>query len=148
MLPPVPYSQVDLLNVARQQFKFPSNKLDYVAQALGLGSKTSHTGFDLWVRCMAGEDKAWSLMRKYNKQDVVLTEKLYDKLLPWIKSHPSVPLHDGNRNDACTNCGSEDLKRDGYAMTNVGKYQRYQCRDCGKYLRSGKRIDGVDVRGM
>lgn len=148
MAPPAPYLQVDLLHVARSQFKFPSNKLDYVAQALGLGAKTSHTGFELWVKCMAGDDKAWSLMRKYNKQDVVLTEKLYDKLLPWIKSHPHVGLHNANRNDTCPNCGSENLRREGYAMTNLGKFSRYQCRDCHKWSRSGKRVEGTDLRGI
>ena len=35
--PPSPYKQIDLLRVARSQFRFPSNKLDYVAQRLGLG---------------------------------------------------------------------------------------------------------------
>ncbi len=148
MNPPSPYAQVDLLNVVRKQFKFPSNKLDYVSQALKLGAKTTHSGFELWVDCMAGKNKAWSLMRRYNKMDVVLTEKLYLKLLPWIPSHPAVGLYDGNRNDSCPNCGSEDLKRDGYAFTNLGKFQRFLCRACGKYGRSGKRLEGVDIRGI
>lgn len=148
MEPPAPYAQVDLLAVVRRQFKFTSNKLDFVVQALNLGAKTSHTGFDLWVRCMAGEDKAWSLMRKYNKQDVVITEKLYDKLLPWIPAHPAHGLYNPSIEDTCPNCGSDDLKREGYAFTNTGKFQRYQCNGCGKYSRSGKRITGIDVRGM
>ncbi len=40
MPPPAPAKQIDLLQVARRQFRFVSNKLDYVSQALGLGSKT------------------------------------------------------------------------------------------------------------
>lgn len=148
MEPPAPYAQVDLLHVVRRQFKFTSNKLDYVAQALNLGEKTSHSGFQLWLDCMQNNDSAWSLMRKYNKHDVVLTEKLYDKLLPWIHSHPSYALHDGNRNDLCPNCGSENLRREGFAMTNLGRYQRFQCVDCGKWSRSGKRVEGTDLRGM
>lgn len=148
MKPPAPYAQVDLMLVVKRQFKFVSNKLDYVSQALGLGAKTSHTGFQLWVDCMAGDEKAWALMKKYNKQDVVITEKLYDALLPWVPSHPNVALHDGNRNDACTNCGGENLRREGYRLTTVGKYARFQCKDCGKWLTSGKRIEGVDIRGL
>ena len=42
--PPSSYQQIDLLKTARKQFKFPSNKLDYIAQALKLGGKTKHTG--------------------------------------------------------------------------------------------------------
>ncbi len=148
MNPPAPYAQVDLLHVVRKQFKFPSNKLDYVAQALGLGAKTSHSGFELWRDCMQGKDKAWSLMRKYNKQDVVLTEKLYDKLLPWIPNHPSHALHNDVREDSCPNCGSTELRREGYAMTNLGKFARFSCKACGKWSRSGKRIEGVDLRGI
>jgi uncharacterized protein YprB with RNaseH-like and TPR domain len=44
LTPPAPYKQIDLLRVARSQFKFPSNKLDYVANVLGLGKKTKHIG--------------------------------------------------------------------------------------------------------
>ena len=42
MPPPSPAKQIDLLSVARKQFRFVSNKLDYVSQALGLGKKTEH----------------------------------------------------------------------------------------------------------
>ena len=96
---------------------------------------------------MAGKEKAWNLMRKYNKQDVVITEKLYDKLLPWIPNHPNKGLHD-DIDDACPNCAGTDLRREGFAYTSLGKYQQYQCRDCGKWLRSGKRLNGTDLRGI
>lgn len=86
--PPSPYSQIDLLKVVKKQFRFPSNKLDYVTKALGLDHKVSHAGHTLWVKCMAGDYQAWEEMKKYNVQDVVITEQLYDRLLPWIPSHP------------------------------------------------------------
>jgi len=34
---PSPYKDIDLLNTARQNFKFASNKLDYISQELGIG---------------------------------------------------------------------------------------------------------------
>jgi hypothetical protein len=77
------------LKVVRQHFRFPSNKLDYVAQELGLGSKEKHEGFELWVKCMQRDLAAWQKMEKYNIQDVILLEKLYTTLLPWIISTPS-----------------------------------------------------------
>ena len=41
MEPPEPYHQVDLFRVVKNRFRFPSNKLDYIAQELGYkGSKT------------------------------------------------------------------------------------------------------------
>ena len=94
--PPAPYKNVDLLQTVRKQFKFASGKLDHVSQQLGLGKKTSHAGHDLWVRCMKGEDAAWDKMRTYNKQDVVLTEKLYDRLRAWIPNHPHISMFSGN----------------------------------------------------
>jgi len=147
MDPPAPYAQVDLLQVARKNFKFASNKLDHVASELGLGGKTSHNGFQLWLDCMAGKASAWKLMRQYNKQDVVLTEKLYDKLLPWIQPHPHLGLYTGDL-DACGNCGGTDLRPDGKAYTTTGVYQRFQCRGCAKYGRGRHRLAGIDVTGI
>jgi len=90
MNPPAPYKQIDLLRQVRSQFRFPSNKLDYVAQRLGLGSKTAHEGHELWVKCMNKDKDAWFRMEEYNKQDVILLEKLYHRLLPWIKNQTTI----------------------------------------------------------
>jgi DNA polymerase elongation subunit (family B) len=138
MEPPAPFAQVDLLKVVKRQFRFPSNKLDYVVQKLGLGAKESHTGHQLWVDCLAGSAKAWALMRKYNKHDVVITEKLYDKLGAWIPNHPSVNLYNETA-DACPGCGSTHLQMRGYAYTKMSVFQRFVCVDCGKWSRSNKR---------
>lgn len=149
MTPPAPYAQVDLLNVVRQQFRFLSNKLDYVVQALGMDGKTSHTGFQLWLDCIAGKEEAWALMKEYNIHDVVLTEDLYKRLLPWIQPHPAVGLYDGQATDepTCPNCGKSNLRPRGRSYTSVSAFQRYRCDDCGKWSRSGQRLTGVDVRG-
>ena len=135
--PPSPYKQIDLLRSVRSNFRFPSNKLDYVAQRLGLGSKHQHEGHSLWVRCMAGESKAWKVMEAYNKQDVVLLENVYHKVLPWIKNHPNRNLFSGKEH-VCPNCGSHSIQRRGTARTISGTYQRYQCTSCGTWSRSTK----------
>lgn len=137
MLPPSPHKDIDLMKVVKSQFKFPSNKLDYVAQKLGVGAKVKHSGFDLWLKCMAGDNKAWAEMKKYQVQDVELLVELYEKLLPWINSHPDRPLHE-DMEDGCVNCASTNLERRGYAVSSTGKYQRYQCQDCGKWQRGSK----------
>jgi DNA polymerase elongation subunit (family B) len=134
MDPPATYQQIDLLKTARQRFKFPSNKLDFLAQQLGLGKKFKHAGFELWVKCMAGDPEAWKEMEQYNIQDVVLLERVYNKLLPWIVNHPSHAVH--NEIDGCTNCGSPDLIKRGFSYTATSKYQRYQCNNCGSWMRS------------
>jgi DNA polymerase elongation subunit (family B) len=137
MSPPATYQQIDLLKTARTKFRFPSNKLDYVAQSLKLGSKTKHSGHDLWVRCLAGEELAWEQMEEYNKNDVILLEAVYYKLLPWITNHPNTALIDDT--DGCPNCGSLDsLKKRGFYHTSVGKYQRYQCNVCHSWHKNKK----------
>lgn len=143
LTPPAPFAQVDLLDCVKKQFRFVSNKLDHVAQQLGLGAKTHHEGHTLWVRCMAGEAKAWATMRKYNIQDVVLTEKLYLRLKPWITSHPNASLFEGA---GCPACGSGKLEKRGYAYTSVSRYQRYRCLGCGKWSRGGRALDRVEIR--
>jgi hypothetical protein len=144
LTPPSPYKQVDLCNVVKKRFRFVSNKLQHVAESLGLGSKVD-TDFDLWVGCMKDDPKAWKLMEKYNRQDVKLTERLYHWLLPWIDGHPSRRLYDGVT--GCPACASSNLVRRGYAYTNLGKFVRYRCSDCGSYFRDSRRISGVTVQG-
>ena len=133
--PPAPYKQIDLLHTARRAFRFPSNKLDYIAQQLGLGSKTKHKGMGLWLECMEGDDKAWRTMERYNKQDVKLLEKLYSKLLPWITTHPNFAMYDDSTRPKCTRCGSQKVTKRGTEHTKTQSYQRYKCEDCGTNMR-------------
>lgn len=143
MTPPSPSNSIDLYKVVRKQFLFPSNKLAYVSTALGLEGKISNGGHELWIKCLAGNSKAWNVMRRYNKRDVTLLEDLYNKLLPWIPSHPHRGVLDGVP-AGCTNCGSTNLIRQGFAHTQLGKYQRFQCTDCKKWLRSTRRVHGSE----
>jgi DNA polymerase elongation subunit (family B)/predicted RNA-binding Zn-ribbon protein involved in translation (DUF1610 family) len=135
MRPPAPYKQVDLIKTARQQFRFPSNKLDYISQALGMGAKRKHSGHELWTRCMAKDPEAWKEMEAYNRQDVNLLEKLYKRLLPWIKTHPNHGVFDEVGHPSCPNCGGGRLQRRGHARSLVNLYARFQCFDCGTWCR-------------
>jgi len=90
MAPPSPTKDLDLMTVTKANFQFPSNKLDYVAQKLGVGAKVKHSGFSLWLRCMDGDKKAWEEMKKYQIQDVNLLVELYDVLLPWFMGNGKV----------------------------------------------------------
>jgi len=136
LMPPAPYKQIDLLQVVRHKFKFPSNKLDYVAQAFNLGKKHPHEGHSLWVKCMNEDKAAWKRMETYNKQDVQLLEKLYARILPWIDRHPNTGVYISPDKPVCTNCGSSHIVKKGTAVTNTQMYQRYRCNKCGTALRS------------
>lgn len=146
-LPPSPYKELDLMRVVKSQFKFPSNKLDYVAQTLGVGAKVQHSGFDLWVGCMADDKKSWAKMKEYQIQDVDLLIDLYEILKPWIKNHPHTALYNGIEG-GCSNCASVKLQRRGYSRTTTATYQRFQCMDCGKWLKGDKAIEKTTYRSI
>jgi hypothetical protein len=136
--------------VARRKFKFASYKLAHVSTQLGLEGKAETGGFELWVQCMAGDPKAWKKMRDYNVQDVHQTEQVYNRLLPWIDNHPHFGLF-GPRfqtEDRCQRCGSPQLMRRGYYVTNVGRYAKFRCEECKSYSRGRKRVGTVDARGV
>ncbi len=135
---PSPYKNVDMLQVVRTQFRFTSNKLDYVVQQFGLGQKGKHSGHQLWLDCMnpksAGYEDSWVIMEEYNTQDVILLEDLYLRLIGWVPNHPS---HSALDNDhVCPNCGGTHLQKRGTAITTTLSYQRWQCKDCGAWSRS------------
>lgn len=133
--PPSPYFEVDLYKTCRSRFRFASNKLDYVAQALGLGGKVQHKGMALWEGCMHNDPQSWLTMRKYNKQDVRLLEPLYERLLPWIQPHPNVNLYDEKSTLRCSTCGSNNVQKRGTVPTLTQLYPRLHCQDCGKWFR-------------
>ena len=135
--PPSGFKQIDLLSTARKQFNFLSNKLDYVADQLGVGRKTETGGFDLWLRCMAGDPEAQQQMSDYNDDDVILTEKLYDRMRPWIPNHPHMGTYIGNA-WACACCGY-DLRDEDFAKTYRTQVQTYgstACPECGHWNRT------------
>lgn len=133
MRPPVPYKTVDTLKIARSRFGFTSNKLDDLGEALGLGRKMCHEGYTLWKKCMAGEPKAWRTMKRYNKQDVVLLEKIYHRLLPF-GPHPNLGMW--NKGTVCPKCGSSHLNSRGTARNATTEYRQIQCQDCGGWSRT------------
>lgn len=144
--PPAPYRQVDLMRAVKSRFNFSHNGLDYICSQLGLERKQKHgefAGFDLWLQCLAGNDKAWKVLREYCVNDTAIITAAYLKLLPWVSGHPSWGAFLGE--DVCVNCGSESLAKEGFAYTSTSRYQRLRCRSCGKYSRSTKKIGGTNI---
>lgn len=146
MPPPSPYKQIDLLTTVRRQFRFQSNKLDFVCQQLGIGGKADTGGFELWKDVMDGNVPAQKKMARYNKKDVHLLEKLYNTLLPWLVRSPNLGVYVDSSSPVCTKCGSEHLTKRGYVHLQAGKYQRYVCEDCGGWSRAAENVLGVDTR--
>jgi len=148
ILPPSPTKDYDLMQLVKRKFRFPSNKLDYVAQRLGVGAKVSHTGFDLWLGVMAGNEASWRMMKKYQIQDVKLLVELYEKLLPWGDGQiPNQALTNG-KPESCVGCGGDRLTIRGKAYTSSGSYKRYRCSDCGKWQRGKSATHTTEHRSI
>lgn len=131
LTPPSPYKVIDTKTVAKKYFKFNSNKLDDLGNILGLGRKIDTGGFDLWLGCASGDKKSWDKMCKYNKQDVLLLEKVYLRLRNWIINHPRTS--DSPINEKCPNCGSNHLQKRGFTLNKTTKLQRWQCQSCSSW---------------
>jgi predicted RNA-binding Zn-ribbon protein involved in translation (DUF1610 family) len=130
--PPSPYKTVDTKKVAKRVARFNSNKLDDIGELLGIGRKIK-TDFSLWQGCMKGDKKSWSKMCRYNEMDVILLEKTYHQLLPWMKNHPNIGTITSEF--CCPKCGSKALQSRGMAITSSMKYRRFQCQECGGWTR-------------
>lgn len=133
--PPSPYKIVDTRDIARKHFKFDSNKLDDLGDYLSIGRKINTGGFELWLGCEANDPKAWKKMKDYNIQDVILLEKVYRAMLPYMDTHPNRALMDGNKR-ACPNCGSTKIQSRGVAISRVSVFNQWHCQSCGSWSRS------------
>lgn len=131
LAPPSPYKTVDTLKIARKHFKFDSNKLDNLGGYLGVGHKLPHTGKYLWLGCMAGDERAWRIMRRYNAQDIRLLARVYDKIRAWSPSHPVLTAI--SERGGCPTCQSQNIQRRGWNIAKTRKTPRWQCQACGHW---------------
>lgn len=125
---PAPVASIDVVKTIRKMGFF-MNRLAFIGPLLRVGAKVKHEGFDLWAKVMDGDEKAQDKMMKYNIQDVVLLEKLYLKIRPFIKNHP----HLGDNKGECGACGSKDVQKRGFRRTRSFRIQRIQCNKCGSW---------------
>jgi uncharacterized protein YprB with RNaseH-like and TPR domain len=129
------YKTIDTLKWSKNDFYFNSNRLDYIARFLGLGGKLE-TKDGLWRDVLLRDDrKRLAEMVKYNKQDVVLLEQVYDRLADHVVPKTHVGVLQGNDRWTCAYCGSEDvIVNKTRRITAAGTVQKQMlCQDCGRY---------------
>jgi hypothetical protein len=135
-LPPTkPYQTIDTCLVAKRQFGFSHNNLNALARVFGFKVKLD-TNFELWKKCVDGDEKSLQDMERYNRNDVDMLENVYLKIRPWIHSHPNLALYVDTLEPVCTNCLSKNLTmvEGAFYYSQTQKYQLYRC-DCGAYVR-------------
>ena len=133
---PTPFKKIDTLLIAKKEFGFTSNKLEWMTDKINKKYKKlkhgNFAGFELWKQCLAENMDAWEEMEKYNKYDVLSLEELYINIRGWDSKHLNMNLFNESVEMACNVCGSTDLVKNGFARTNLSKFQQYKCNGCGK----------------
>ncbi|WP_424606861.1 ribonuclease H-like domain-containing protein [Caldisericum exile] len=78
----VPYGLIqhrDLYYLVRRILKIHRNRLENVADLLGIKGKT-HLEPRIWIRANSGDSEALKYILEHNKADVILLEKVHKKL--------------------------------------------------------------------
>lgn len=127
--PPPPVTSIDVYKTVKK-LGFVSGKLGFIGPLLGLGKKVKHEGFGLWKDVMKGNCSAQGKMKSYCLQDVVLLEKVYKKIRPYITNHPHLGFSPPT---ACGSCGSVHTQKRGFRRTKSFVIQRIQCQSCGAW---------------
>lgn len=139
-LPPTPKIHVvDTLTMARETGRGLSNKLAYLTRGQDL-EKSAHgkfPGMALWMQYLAGNPEAYQEMMDYNIMDVRSNEVLLNRLKPYSNVYIPGQREAAEENNAPTClCGSSDLQSRGFYTSRSGKYRRFRCNQCGKWLSS------------
>lgn len=140
------FAVVDTLQIARSCFDFPSNSLKYMNKFLDIKQKQSHEGFNLWIKCMNGDDESLKIMQNYCNNDVLATEDLYYKLLPFIPKHPNLSLYFESDDINCPRCMGKLLVTNKHWVTPSGKYVEVRCEKCGGIGRQKQNLVPKDRR--
>lgn len=121
---PSSFRQIDTMEIAKRQFGFTSNKLEYMTDKLcTVYKKKKHQSFPghlLWAECLKGNPLAWAEMKDYNIYDVLSLEELYDILSSWDDKLPNFDVYVDGILDMTV------WVEDGFHYSNFGKYQRYR----------------------
>lgn len=131
--PHSPVRMIDTLLIARKEFAFTSNKLQYLTNLLcKKHKKSSHTkfpGFSLWREFIRGNPEAVQEMREYNCIDVTSLQELYEIIAPWSSTLPVFEVYEDELSDM------SDWEMTGYCYTNLAKYEQYRNKVTGQYRR-------------
>lgn len=146
---PLPAVKVlDTLVMAKKHFKLPSNRLDSIAELLGIGRKNQTGGISLWIKTMNSDEEALSSMLEYCQQDTVLLEEVYYRLRSFglASSFNAAHYHDDDKK-RCPVCGSEDIHPTGRSVfTDVSEFAEHRCMSCDAIHRSRTPLNSKEKR--
>lgn len=140
---PSPYRIIDTLEIARREFGFTSNKLEYLADKLNVKyKKLNHSefaGYSLWKECMLGNMRAWEVMEEYNIHDVLALEEVYLTLSKWDSKLPVFDVYEEE-------IDLSDWVHVDYFYTNLSKFKLYRNKVTGQFRRGRTNLLTKDQR--
>lgn len=141
---------LDTLIMAKKNFRFPTNRLNTLAEYFGFGSKNDTGGISLWRDVQDGDENALEKMIDYNVQDVLLLEKVYIALRSY--GHSGSTFNHGHYSEGkevCPVCGSDSIEPTGRKVsTAVSVFEEVRCGGCGSVHRRRQAINTKDQRSQ
>ena len=124
-------STEDTYRLSAKTFYLNSYSLNYMSKFIGVGEKI-RTDYAMWKDILLrSSSTALRKMVKYCKNDVVIQEKVYDKISPFVTHSVNKALLGISPSKfGCPSCGSMDVQRYGLRTTRVAKQQRWKCNGC------------------
>lgn len=139
-----PYNATyDTLKRCRGDFNFPSNRLNDVAEFLGVPGKTK-TKYDWWKKITIAAfidrtfdeeyDGYMDEMVFYCNRDVVVLFLVWEIIAPAGKHKHHAGVMAGGEKYSCPHCGGTHIKSNKRRVSRTGMIKRDMwCKDCRKY---------------
>src|SRR5690606_4707592 len=142
---PSPFMVVDTLSIARNKLGAESKSLDALTKRFGIPSRVDHYSVEVAEAAVNGSKADQRKLERYNKGDIRANQALLKKLIH-LAPLPHASLYDGESKAERCRCGSFNLRREGFKYTEMAKRQKYQCKDCGRWVVDRKAQQIVPIR--
>lgn len=140
--PTASLNKLDTLQLTKKTFNLNSYKLDYISKFTGSAGKDLIELQD-WINIVEHKDKeALDKMIAYNRRDVLELEKVFKKILPYVKLPSALFALESSKvkDQHCTQCGSTKFRSEGWRTTACYRYRRWICCNCGYSDKFRERI--------
>lgn len=134
---------LDLMKQEKRLFRMISYSMDYTSLVAGVERKQSHEGIRMWDMIEDGtpeeQQEYLQKMLDYNIGDIVTTEELYLRLVPYLRHKMHFGVYFGGPKWTCPNTGREDVRLLKRTVTPAGTVQNImQSPDGSTYKISNK----------
>lgn len=127
----------DIQKEAKRLMRLPSYSLKKLCELFNVTRKLSNEGNIMWQKIQEGtpEEQEYYMekMVEYNIGDIISTEEVYMKMMPYMAHKLHVGVLNGEEKWTCPLCGSKEVELDKTTVTPAGTVQRImKCKVDGK----------------